>query len=91
MCTLTYRRSPLSGLISMIRSSGFLVTSSSLYLANFLRSLVLKAPVVGSNSLESFVRASLAYPYVLDFVFASSTIPKKVLSSCQLIIGCEVE
>ena len=67
-------RSPLSSSSSVIHSLGFLVKSASSYLANFLRSLVLEAPVVGSNFPQSFVHASLESPYLFTFVFASSMI-----------------
>ena len=68
-----------------IHSSGFIVPSSSLHLANFVCSLVLEAPVVGSIFLESFIHASLASLYLSYFVFASSTIWKHNVSSCASI------
>ena len=72
MCTSSFRRYPLSSSISVIHSLGFLVTSYSFYLEIFLRSLVLEAPVIGSNFIESFVHDSLASTYLFDFVLASS-------------------
>ena len=90
ICTLNFRRSPLSSSSSVINYSGFLVMSSSLHLRNFLRSLVLEAPLVGSTFLESFIHACLASPYLLAFVFASSTIWKKTrvfLCECQFIVN----
>ena len=74
MYTPSFCRYPIIILISVIYSSGSIVTSSSSQLEKLFCSLVLEAPLVGSNFLESFVHASLSYPYILDFVFASSTI-----------------
>ena len=69
----------------MIHSSGFLDTSFSLHLANFLCILVLESPVVGSNFLECFVHASIASLYLLAFVFDSSMILKQNVSSYESI------
>ena len=74
MCTSSFPRSLLSSLISVIHSLGFLFTAYSLHLANFLRILFLKSPVVGSNFLEIFVHVFLAPPYLLDFLFSYSII-----------------
>ena len=66
--------SPLSNLSWVIHSSGFIVTSSSSHLENFLCGIVLEAPVFGSNFLGSFNHACLASLYLLAFVCASSMI-----------------
>ena len=66
ICTSIFCRSPLSSSILVINSSGFLVTSSILHLANFLHCFVLKFPVVGSIFLEMFVLYSLTSPYSLS-------------------------
>ena len=49
MCTLSFCRSPLSSSMWVIRSSGFLVTSSSPHLENLFHIIFLEAPVVGSK------------------------------------------
>ena len=46
---------------------GFLVTVFGSHLENFLCSLFLEAPVVGSNFLESFIHACLVSLYLLYF------------------------
>ena len=71
---VNFCRSPLSSSRLVIHSLGFLVASSSLHLENVLLIIFLEAPVVGSCFLERFFHTSLAYPYLLDFFFYSSTI-----------------
>ena len=85
MCTSIFCESPLSSLTLLISSLGFLVTSSSLHLENFLRSFVLEAPAVGSNFLENFIHASLASLCVFAFVFNSLLIRKYTVSYCLSI------
>ena len=85
ICTSRFRRSLLSNLKSLIHSTGWGVTSSSLHLASFLCSIVLKSPVVVSNFLEIFIQACLVFPYLLASVFSSSNIWKHTVSSCASI------
>ena len=85
MCTLSFRRSPLSSSSSVIYSLGFLVMSSSFNLANFLLSIVLETPVVGLYFIEFFVHTSSTSLYLIDFVFDYSTICKHAVSSCVTI------
>ena len=76
MCTFIFCRSYLSSSILVPHSSGFLVASSSLNLANFLLSRV---------SIKSFIHVCITSPYVLDSTFDSSTIWNHTISSCASI------
>ena len=55
--------------------------SYSLYLVDFLCSLVMEAPVVGSNFIEIFIHACIVYLCLLSFVFTCSTLLKHTVSS----------
>ena len=83
--TLNFWRSPISSSSSVIHSWGFLVMSSSSHLVIFLRRLVLQASLVSSNFLQIFVHVTLASPYLLAFVFASSSIWNQTMYSCASI------
>ena len=74
MCMSGFCVSPPSILILVIHNLEYIVTSSIIHVANFLQSVVLKAPVVGSNFLESFIQASIVYPYLSSFSIGISAI-----------------
>ena len=55
---------------------------SSSHLEYLLHNNILEALVAGSNFLESFIHAYPVSTYLLDFVFAFTTISKQTVSSC---------
>ena len=67
MCKLSFQSSPLSSLSLVIHSLGYIFTSSRSHFDNFLRGLVLEAPVVGSNFPKSFTKNFLPSSHLLDF------------------------
>ena len=77
MCKLSFQSSPLISLSLVIHSLGSIFTSSRSHFDNFLRGLVLEAPVVGSNFPKSFTKNCLPSSHLLDFVFPSSMISKR--------------
>ena len=94
MCTYTFCRSLLIILILVIHYLESLVTSSGLHFENFLRSLVLEAPVVGSIFLESFTHAMLAlrlHTYWILLLFNDIKTDHVFLCKYHLIISCIVE
>ena len=69
--------SPLNNYISVIQSSGYLVTQSNSIFANFLCSLVLEAPVIGWHFLFNISYACKVHPLGNYLVTYSSTIWKQ--------------
>ena len=84
ICTLSFCRSPLSSLISVIHYLGFLVTSYSLQLVNIFHIIVLKSLWLDKISLELSSRLVLRLCTISSCLLLFNYV-KKDVSSCTSI------
>ena len=92
--TPNFGRSPFSSSRSVIQYSGSLGASSNFIFANFLHSLVLEGPVVGSNFLDNFIHACLDSPCLFSFCFLffhDLKIDRIFLCEYDFVVGCLVK